>query len=415
MAIALGIALEKEAKSDIFIFGELGLDGKIKESGSIFPIVLALAKEHIEVLAPARSAEKLSKIPNVKVYGVSTLKEAIEFFKEEKKEALPPEPLDFPYITVDGKKYYYTNDFPLDFKDVKGQKGAVRAALIAAAGWHNILFEGSPGCGKSMIGKRLRYILPPMRLEEILESARLKALEGKEIDFVPVRNFRMPHHSSTKASIFGGGSSGARPGEVAFANKGILFFDELPHFQKGVLEALREPLQERRVLISRVNTKVEYEADFLFVAAQNPCPCGNLLSEKRECRCSEVEIARYKNRLSDPLLDRIELYVQMGEVKSDDKPHTSSKELFEMVLRAYAKALKRQKKPNARLSEEEIERFCVLEPEAEDVLKRAIERFSLSFRAVDNIKKVARTIADLAGEEQIAKGHLLEALSFRRR
>jgi magnesium chelatase family protein len=413
LAIALSIALEKRVEKDIYIFGELGLDGRIKDTNSIFPIVLALAKEPISILAPKEAAQKLSNIPNVTLYVVENLKEAIEFFNEP-KEPFEGELLDYPSIKID-KDYYYLDSFELDFLDVKGQRVAKRAALIAAAGWHNILFEGTPGSGKSMISKRLRYILPPMSLEEILESAKLKALERKEIDFKPLRNFRMPHHSSTKASIFGGGSAYAKPGEVAFANKGILFFDEFPHFQKGVLEALREPLQERKVLISRVNSKVEYEADFLFVAAQNPCPCGYLLSKTKECRCNELEVERYRKRVSSPLLDRIELYVQMGEISSEDRGDISSKEMFKSVLKAFKIAIKRQGKLNSKLEEKEIDEYCRLSKDAKAILDRAIERYSLSFRSINNIKKVSRTIADLEDSKEIAKSHILEALSFRRK
>ncbi|BCD59446.1 magnesium chelatase family protein [Nitratiruptor sp. YY08-14] len=212
------------------------------------------------------------------------------------------------------------------------------------------------------------------------------------------------------------GSSGARPGEVAMAHKGILFFDEFPHFAKSVLEALREPLQDHKVLISRVHSKVEYETTFLFVAAQNPCPCGNLLDSQKECRCTELEIKRYKNRLSEPLLDRIDLYVQMAPMRADDSATYTSQQMHEMVLQAFLMQKRRgQQRLNGKLEEEEIETFCHLDDEAKRVLYQAREKLALSHRSIANIKKVARTIADLDQKESIEKKHILEALSYRRR
>ncbi len=281
---------------------------------------------------------------------------------------------------------------------------------------HNILFEGSPGCGKSMIVQRMRYILPPLSLEELLEIAKVEALAGKEPSFAPTRPYRSPHHTATKASLFGGGSQNARPGEVALAHLGMLFFDEFPHFSKSILEALREPLQDRKLLISRVNAKMEYPTKFLFAAAQNPCPCGNLLSSTKECRCTELEIARYRNKISEPLMDRIELYVQMEEPNVEDTPSVDSKTLHQQVIEAFARQKERgQRECNAHLSEEEMERVCVLEEDAHQALQMAVHNLGLSHRSVANIKKVARTIADLDGSEKIGRPHLLEALSFRRR
>jgi magnesium chelatase family protein len=411
LPIALSIVLlEEEIDENIFVFGELGLDGTLKDAQSIFPLVLDLAKKPIRVLAPCQSASKLSKIPNVTLYCARTLQEAIDFFKKG-AEPLPKEELAFKQV----KGYYYQEEYPLDFADVKGQKFALRAALVAAAGWHNILFEGSPGCGKSMIAKRLRYVLPPMSLEEILEVAKLEALEGKEPTFSPLRPFRSPHHSATKASVFGGGSGEAKPGEVAFANRGILFFDELPHFAKSVLEALREPLQEKKILISRVNSKVEYPADFLFTAAQNPCPCGNLFSTTKECRCTELEIKRYRSKISEPLLDRIDLYVRMSEVEPNEEPSITSAAMHKKVREAFFVQIERQGEPNGKLSEAKMERYCQLDSEAEELLRGSIERLGLSLRRIGALKRVARTIADLDGSESIRKSHLLEALGYVRR
>ena len=327
LAIAMSILFFNSEKdfSNFLVLGELGLDGSLKDTNSIFPIILDLKPK--KVIIPLESAKKISKIPEIEIYAFSHLKELIDFNPAEIEKT----PLNYESIKIDGKKYYYLNSFEKDFIDVLGQNEAKEAALISVAGFHNILFEGSPGVGKSMIASRMRYIMPPMSLEEILEKEKLNSLEGKEVTFKPIRPFRAPHYSSTKAAIFGGGSNSAKIGEVALANRGILFFDELPYFSKDILENLRLPLQDKKVLISRVNSKVEYKTDFLFIGAMNPCPCGNLF--KGECRCTEIEIKRYKNRISEPLLDRIELYVRMSEEESSDT--ISSKEMFEKVLIAF--------------------------------------------------------------------------------
>lgn len=420
LPIALLIALQKTdiTFDDFFVFGELGLDGKLKDTATLFAIVLSLVKDGLlkKVIIPKGSLEKISKIPNIEIYPANNLQEAIEIFTNSQNIAKleTNEQLKYNFITHNQKKYYFNNQYELDFKDIKGQEIAKRASLISASGMHNILYEGSPGCGKSMSAKRLRYILPPMSLDEILEIAKLDALEGKEPDFKPLKPMRSPHHSSTKASIFGGGSKSAKIGEVALANNGILFFDEFPYFQKPTLESLREPLEDHKVLISRVNTKVEYQTKFLFVAAMNPCPCGNLLSNKKECRCSELEINRYKNRLSSPLLDRIDLYIQMDEITADDKPTVSSFQIFEKVKIAFLAQLKRgQSELNGKLTDLEITKYCKLDDETQSILNQAIQRFDLSQRAINKTLKVSRTIADLDESQDIKKKHLLEALSYR--
>ncbi len=254
-------------------------------------------------------------------------------------------------LEIQGKNYFYTHHFPLDFSDVLGQHRAKRAMLIAATGMHNLLMEGSPGCGKSMSIKRLRYILPPQSIEEILESNAYQSLQEEDVALSPLRPFRSPHHTSSRPSIFGGGSSHSRAGEIALAHNGILFFDEFPNFAKTVLESLREPLEDHQVLISRVNTKMSYATKFLFAAAQNPCPCGNLFSQIHECRCSEPEINRYKNHISEPIMDRIDLYIQMSEDHSKEKGLNSA-QMFEQVLKAFIMQKKRaQNEFNGKLDE----------------------------------------------------------------
>lgn len=422
LPIAILIALQKEEcqMGEFFAFGELGLDGAIKPTNQIFPLILSLTSEEkiIKVLVPKSECEKIASIPNVEVYGVEHLSQALDLFKNEefKQNCLHvnTHPIFEKALKIDGKKYVLPNEFDLDFKDVLGQSRAKRAALISAAGMHNILLEGSPGCGKSMIIKRLRYILPPMSLSEVLETSAIKSLSEDESSFSPLRPFRSPHHTSSRPSIFGGGSANAKAGEVSLAHLGVLFFDEFPHFTKQVLESLREPLEDKCVLISRVNTKVRYPTKFLFASAQNPCPCGFLLSEYHSCKCTDLEVKNYKSKLSAPLMDRIDIFVQMDESRSDENEY-NSKSMQEVVLNAFKLQKKREQiEANANLSDEDTHRFCPLDFTCKGILDKAISRYGLSQRSINKILRLARTIADIGLCEDIKKPHLLEALSFRK-
>ena len=426
LAIALQIALydvTKDIFKDFYVFGELSLNGEIKDTSTIFPIVLSLAKNKKikKILVCEDSAKKISNIPDLEIYVVKNIDEALIFFNKDDKEhrekyRYESSKLDYETIKINEENIYYEKKYTEDFIDVIGQENAKFAALICAAGNHNLIFEGSPGCGKSMISKRIKYILPPMSLEEILEKAKLLALDYKEIDFVPIRAFRNPHHSSTKSSIFGGGSANAKIGEIALSNNGILFFDELPHFSKSILEAMREPLEDNKILISRVNSKVEYETKFIFIASMNPCPCGNLLSSIKNCRCNEAEIQRYKNRLSDPFLDRIDLYVVMNDTSNDSKNTVSSEELHTNVINAFKRQKQRgQSELNGKLKDEDIKKYCLLDNESKSLLEKAIISYELTFRSINKVLKVARTIADLNDNENITKNDLLKSLSFRKR
>jgi magnesium chelatase family protein len=422
LAIALIIALQKYDNIDlenIFVFGELGLDGKIKHTNSIFTTVVSLAEQGIikNVLTSKESANILSKIPNINIYAVDTLLEAIDFFYDKDRFLHYSDTINYNYIEDSfNNKFYYIENFEIDFADVVGQVVAKRAALISASGLHNILLEGSPGCGKSMIIKRLKHILPPLSFDEILQIARIESADNKTPKFEPLRPFRSPHHSSTRSSIFGGGSRESRIGEVALANNGILYFDELPHFDKNILEAMREPLEDYRILVSRVNNKIEYNTKFLFAASQNPCPCGNLLSKSKECKCTQLDINRYRNKLSEPLLDRIDIFVTMSETDFQHKNNISSKDIFEQVKKSFLLQKNRgQKNLNGKMSEDEIKKFCLLDRDTESILQQAINRFGLSFRSINKILRVSRTIADLENSKNITKSHLLEAMSYRRR
>jgi len=421
LSLALLVALNKKRFNEkgLFVFGELGLDGRVKSSSMLFPLILSLKEQGLieRAMVPKEAITYLSHISGVDFIPVETLAEAIGLLREgEFHTNVKKFDYEADSFTVKGKKYYYEKRYENDFSDVKGQMVAKRAALIAAAGMHNLFMEGNPGCGKSMIAKRIKDILPPMQETELLSIAKHQFLDGQRPSFNALRPMRSPHHTATSASIFGGGSGQAKIGEVALASNGILFFDEIPHFSKQVLEAMREPLQDKKVHIARVNAKIEYEADIMFVAAQNPCPCGNLLSKVKQCRCSEVEVKRYANKLSDPFLDRIDLFVVMQEVQSIDKSDVTSKAMHEAVIDAFKVQKQRsQVRLNGKLNEDEVETYCRLSVDAQKILESATTKFALSHRSIASVKKVARTIADLNGNEKIEKKDLLEALSYRRR
>lgn len=420
--IAISIMSEALQKpiliKDAVFLGELGLDGTLKHSNQIFPIALCLTKDKIakKFVVPKKSAEFVSKIYSVDVYAASNLQEAFELVtSNECKPYQATRDTNSAYIEIEGEKYFYDTNFEDDFAEVKGQTIAKKAAMIAAAGMHNILLEGSPGCGKSMIMKRLKYILPPSSTEEILKFAMLDFLDGKEALFNPMRPFRAPHNNATKSALLGGGSRDGQMGEIAFSAGGMLWLDELPHFDKALLEGLREPLENYKILISRVNSKIEYDADFLFAGSMNPCPCGNLLSKTKECRCKDSEVIKYKNRLSEPFLDRMDIFVQMDEYDANAKADMSSKAMFDLVLKAFKmQKMRKQAVFNARLNEKDIKKIDIKE-DALALLTQGVARFGLSERGRVKCLKVARTIADLEESEFIQKGHILEALSYRKR
>lgn len=397
-----------------FVFGELGLDGRVKNTPAIYPLLFSLIgnlEGNFCFILPKEAQNIYSKIPKLKAYYAQTLQEALEIIKNPPPLTCLCEDLPFLQTKIQGVNYYYSEDFPLDFSDIKGQERAKRAALISAIGFHNLLLEGSAGSGKSMIASRLPYILPPLKLEEILEIAAIHRV----LEISPFRPLRNPHNSASQAAILGSAvAKNLKYGEIALAHLGILFFDELPHFPKNILESLREPLENHYFSVSRLHAKITYPTNFLFVGAMNPCPCGNLLSVSKECRCNEREIKAYQNKLSDPFLDRIDLVIQMQE-GGDFEHKVDSKTMQKQVLEAFSFQKQRgQKSFNARLSNEEMQMFCHLDKEEEEILQRAIQHFGISLRQRDKILKVARSIADLALSSKIIKSHLLEALSYRR-
>ncbi|MCW1360894.1 YifB family Mg chelatase-like AAA ATPase [Campylobacter jejuni] len=419
LAIATLILLHNEDLQDFFVVGELGLDGSIKSTNELFSLLLFLSAKvkNARVIVPKSIALKASMIPNLEIFGLKNLNEVIEFFKEknyDKFKFSQIHPLFENPIILNDEIFIANQNFALDFSDVKGQENAKKACMIAALGMHNILFEGSPGSGKSMCAKRLVYIMPPQNLDEILMQSAYMSLNSSECEFSQTRIFRHPHHTSTRASIFGGGTKNAKIGEVALANGGVLFFDEFPHFSKQIIESLREPLEDHKIHIARVNSKVTYETKFSFIAAQNPCPCGNLFSKNLSCTCSEVEIKKYKNRISAPILDRIDLYVAMDEISAKDKASLTSKEMSQKIFEAFAFSKKRgQKEFNGKLKDENIKKFCIMENSAQEILNLAISRYKLSQRGINKTLKVARSVADLNASEFINKEHILEALNFR--
>lgn len=399
--------------SKIFAFGELGLDGRIKDSPSIYPLLFSLLSDKQQsdslFLLPKVAQEFYSKLPNLKAYYVDCLQEAITILQNLPPLESHPCDLPFSYQEIEGEKYYYSQDFPLDFYDIIGQERAKRAALIAACGFHNLLLEGSAGSGKSMIATRIPYILPPLTLYEILQMA------ANTLEISPHRPFRNPHNSATKAAILGSAvGQNIKPGEIGMAHNGVLFLDELPHFPKSILESLREPLQNYHFTISRLQAKITYPTNFMLIGAMNPCPCGNLLSVSKECRCNQKEINAYKSKISEPFWDRLDLFAQMQEGKQSTH-RISSQDLQDSILKAFALQKQRgQTCFNSRLQGVELEKHCALNSTTKETLEIACEKFGISKRGYDKILRVARTIADLDSSAKIQKEHLLEALSFRK-